>query len=125
MTMTSEKKRADIAALIDKKLAPLRREIKSLRADFEAIEDAASLRLIETAPDEAYFPLEVVKRLIDGENKIKVYREYRGLTQAALADAAGTSDQYISQIERGEREPGKKLLARLVAALRVDEEDLR
>jgi DNA-binding XRE family transcriptional regulator len=120
-----ERAPADIAALIKRELAPLRREVKSLRADVEAIEDAAALRIIETAPDTAYFPAEVVKRLLAGENPIRVYREHRGMTQASLAAAAQTSDQYISQIERGDRQAGRKLLSRLAEALGVSADELR
>jgi len=108
-----------------RKLAPLQREIKSLRADIDAIEDAAAMRILETAPAEERFPAAVARRLVAGESPVKVFREHRGLTQAALAEAAGTNAQYVSQIERGDRDVGKKLLPKLAAALKVDADDLR
>jgi DNA-binding XRE family transcriptional regulator len=116
---------ASLDALIEKKIAPVRREVQRLRADLDAIEDAATLRIIETAPDEERFPAHIVRRLVARENPLKVFREHRGRTQAALAKAVETSDQYLSQIERGDRAIGKKLLPRLAAALGVDADDLR
>lgn len=40
--------------------------------------------------------------MIDGENTIKVRRDFRGMTAKALADAVGLSALYVSQIESGE-----------------------
>lgn len=120
---------ASLEALIERKLsrrlAPLQREIKSMRADIEAIEDASAIHVLETASIEERFPAAVARQLVSGESPIRVFREYRGLTQAALAEAAGTNAQYVSQIERGDRDVGKKLLPKLAAALGVDLADLR
>lgn len=82
-------------------------------------------RGLHNTPDEERFPAAVARRLISGDSPIRVFRQHRGLTQAELAISAGTSAAYISQIERGDREPGKKLLPRLAAALDVDADDLR
>ena len=81
------------------------------------------LRLVQTGEEEV-FPREVTNRLIDGENPTKVFREYRGLTQAQLADKVGTNKVYISQIERGERQGSLSLLRKLADALRVDATDI-
>ena len=40
---------------------------------------------------EELIPSEVTYAILDGENPIKVWREFRGLTQQQLADAAGIS----------------------------------
>lgn len=69
-------------------------------------------------------PLAVAKRLAAGEHPVKVFREHRGLTQAELAEAAGTKAAYLSQIETGTRDGSRKLLARLADALDVDLADL-
>ncbi len=77
------------------------------------------------ARDEETFPADVVERIaIGGENPIKVYRKYRGLTQAQLAGQLEISPMYLSQIERGERKGSTKLLIALARALRVDLDDL-
>lgn len=75
--------------------------------DYERFLDAAD----EAAAGRAYdaykatrpetFPDSVAERLIDGENSIKVFREYRGLTQKRLAAEAGINAVYVSQIEAG------------------------
>lgn len=71
-----------------------------------------------------YFPMEVVDRILNGENKIKVFREYRGLTQVALAEAASINPVYLSQIENGKRQGSVKTLSALARALNLDLDDL-
>ena len=80
--------------------------------------DAAGIR------DEERFPAEVADRLIAGESPLKVFREYRGLTQGRLAEAAKTTAPYLSQIENGRRTGSVGLLQRLADALRVEIDDL-
>jgi transcriptional regulator with XRE-family HTH domain len=81
--------------------------------------DVAAVRAHQVNPGQS-FPDAVLGTLLDGAHPVKVFREHRGLTQAELAKAAGTSAVYLSQIERGERPAGRKLLPRLAEALRVD-----
>ena len=69
-------------------------------------------------------PHDVVKRLVDGEPPLKVFREHRAITQETLAEAANVSTGYVSQIERGARQPSKKALTAFAAALNLDIEDL-
>ena len=54
-----------------------------------------------------FFPAEVVDRLLAGENPIRVYRNYRRMTQKQLAEAAGINPVYLSQIETGKRARGR------------------
>lgn len=77
----------------------------------------------ETAAEEA-FPGEVVDRLLAGENPIRVFRELRGLTQAALAEAAGVAPMYVSQLERGTRTGSIETIRAIARVLRVDLDDL-
>ena len=69
-------------------------------------------------------PEEVVRRLLGGENAVRVWREHRGMTQAELAARSGLSSSYVSQIEAGRRHGSLKVLRRLARALAVDLEDL-
>ena len=62
--------------------------------------------------------------MLAGVNPVKVWREYRGLTQEALAIQSGISKAYLCQIETGKREGAIKTLRALAAALNVTVDDL-
>jgi len=98
-------------------------EYERLRGAAE--EDARLIRLGNAARDDETFPAEVAKRLVGGEPALRVFREWRGVTQAALGKKSGVAMQYISQIERGSRNIGKKVAARLAKALDVSADALR
>ena len=70
------------------------------------------------------FPLEVTERIIAGESPIKVYREYRGLTQVVLAQKAGISRPYLTEIETGKKEGSITSLKSIAKSLNVDLEDI-
>lgn len=65
-----------------------------------------------------------VARLTSGENALKVWREYRGLTLRALAMEIGISSAAVSKIETGKSRPSVATLGKLAAALGCDMEDL-
>ncbi len=92
----------------------------------EMTEEAAAIAAYDAAKErgEESFPAELACRLLDGENPIKVYRQYRGLTQKGLAGKAGTKAAYISQIETGRRTGSTKTLRRIAKALGVDLDDI-
>lgn len=73
---------------------------------------------------EELVPAEIADRLIEGENPVKVWRTYRGLTVQQLADRCGLSQAYLSQIEGGRRTGSAATLASIAAALTVAVEDL-
>jgi DNA-binding XRE family transcriptional regulator len=91
-------------------------------AEEEAADRAAYLEA--KARDEEALPHAVVKRLVAGEHPVKVFREHRGLTQAELAERAGSRAAYISQIETGKREGSRAMLRKLAKALDVELADL-
>jgi transcriptional regulator with XRE-family HTH domain len=53
---------------------------------------------------------------MDAARLVRLARQRRGLSQAALADRAGTSQPVISAYEHGRRDPTTGTLRRLVAA---------
>jgi hypothetical protein len=61
----------------------------------EASEDAADARDVDeikrklATGEEELIPAEIADRIIDGENKIRVWREYRGMSGKELAEATG------------------------------------
>lgn len=98
--------------------------------EFERLSDIAEDRAdaagISAARDRAEetFPQTVADRLQAGEHPVKVFREYRDMTQAVLAAATDTTATYISQIETGHRKAGRKLQARLANILKIEIADL-
>jgi DNA-binding XRE family transcriptional regulator len=87
-------------------------------------EDAQLIKLGSAARNEESFPASVAKRLVAGEMPLKVIREWRGLTQSELGRKSGVAAQYISQMERGARNMGRKVAAKLARTLRVSAEAL-
>ncbi len=97
-------------------------EYLKLLEQAEMLEDIRDYDLakaeIERGKDEL-IPAEVVYAILDGENPIKVWREYCGLTQQQLADTAGISKPYLSQIETGKRTGTTEILSAIAKALNV------
>ncbi|MGA7979449.1 MAG: helix-turn-helix transcriptional regulator [Chromatiaceae bacterium] len=99
-------------------------------AEFERLcrlaEEAEDVRAYDMAmADEGEaVPHEVMRRLVEGESPLRVWREHRGLTQAVLAERAGVDKTYISQIEAGRKSASVKVMSRLGAALGVTLDDL-
>ena len=103
------------------------------RADYDALlealedaEDIATARAAEravAAGESEYLPIEMVERL-SREHPLRVWREHRGLTGAALAKRSGVAQSYISEIETG-RKPGSfEAMAKIARALSVSLDDL-
>lgn len=96
----------------------------------EAAEDAEDFAAVAhfqqrlAAREEELVPAAMVTRLIAGESPVKVWREHRGMTARALADAAGLSQAYVSQIEGGKREGSIGALKAIADALGVTIDDL-
>lgn len=84
--------------------------------------DHATRELVEGRDE--LVPAEVVDRLLAGTNPVKVWREHRRLTQAALAELAGVSQSYVAMIERGDRTGRIEALRRIADVLGVDLDDL-
>lgn len=57
-------------------------------------------------------------------DKVRFAREQLGLTTQMLADKAGISQPYISEIENGNKNPSAKTIMKLAAALNVPGEFL-
>lgn len=99
-------------------------------ADYERLIDKADIARadkimadIETGREEAV-PAEIVRRLIAGENKVRVWRTHRGLSGRDLAAGAGVSAPFLSQLESGKKEGSVSVMKRIAAVLRVDLDDI-
>jgi hypothetical protein len=77
-------------------------EYKALKL---AAEDLADLSAYDRATaaitrgDDELIPAEYAKRLIVGESPVRVWREFRGLTQMALFETSGVNRVQIADIE--------------------------
>jgi DNA-binding XRE family transcriptional regulator len=104
------------------------------RAEYEALIDIAEMAADVSAYDEAKkrivagederVPGQFVDRLIDGENPVRVWRDFRGLSAKDLAAEAGISAAYLSEIETGKKEGSLSVLKAIAKILRVDLDDL-
>lgn len=84
------------------------------------IRDFDSARKALVTGGEELIPAEVVDRLLDGENAVRVWREYRRLSAGDLAKACGVTASAISQIESGKRKSSVTLLKKIARTLNVD-----
>jgi DNA-binding XRE family transcriptional regulator len=104
--------------------------VKVPQKDFESLidklEDAQDRLALDKAlrQNEERFPGTLVQRMVEGESPLRVFRQYRGLTQQALADAAKVSKTTISELETGRKDGSIKTIARIAEVLNVDIDDL-
>lgn len=100
------------------------------RAEFdrlvEAAEELEAIRAVEAyhANPEEGVPHAFVVRLIDGENPVAVYRDWRGLSQSELARRSGVNRTQIADIEAGRKTGSVATLKKLAEALGVTIDDL-
>ena len=93
----------------------------------EMAEDLAAFDEIQrklAAGEEEFIPAEYVYRMLDGESRVTVWREFRGLSAKQLAEAAGISQAYLSQIEGGKREGSIGTMKKIAEALKLGLDDL-
>ncbi len=64
------------------------------------------------------------KRLADVGDFIKAQREVARMSVRRLAELAGVSNPYLSQIERGLRNPSADILQQIAKALQISAESL-
>ena len=103
------------------------------RADYETLiarlnekeEDAGTARIVDAANAalnegrDVLLPLDVSRRLMEGENPVKVLREFRTLSQMDLALVVGIKQPYLSAIESGQRKGPLELHTKIAQALGV------
>ena len=102
-----------------------RSEYDDLIRRLEDLEDRGTVERVRNEKDRRYVPVEIVQRLISGEeSKVKVWREYRGLTLRALAEKAQIAPAYLSEIETRKKPGSLKAMAALARALGIQIEAL-
>jgi DNA-binding XRE family transcriptional regulator len=90
-------------------------------ADIAAF-DRAIARL--ASGEDELIPARYANRIIDGESPLRVYRDYRGLTQSALAERAAVNRVQIAEIEAGRKSGSIDTIKKLAEALGVAVDDL-
>jgi DNA-binding XRE family transcriptional regulator len=102
-----------------------RAEYERLKAlEQEAQEDAGTARLVSRAKREVadgapVLPKAVVDRLANGENPKRVLRQFRKETQAELAAAVGIAQNYLSDLETGNRKGPLELHQKIARSLGI------
>ena len=106
-----------ISAVEYNRLCAMAEELADIRA-------ALSVQKRIEAGDEELVPASVADRLIDGESPLRVWRDYRRMSQAGLARAANVARVQIVDIEAGRANGSVRTLAALADALDVTLDDL-
>ena len=102
------------------------------RKDYEALvaraaaadEDKGTARLVRRGRDAVavgapLLPKDVVDRLANGDNPVRVFREWRDKPQEYLSFKTGLSQGYISDVETGRRNGTAAALRLIADALKV------
>ena len=96
----------------------------ALEEEFADIQAALSVEARIASGEEELIPAQVVDRLLDRESPLRVWREYRALSQSALARASGVNRVQIVEIEAGRNSGSVHTLRKLADALRIAVDDL-
>lgn len=95
-------------------------EIEEDMADIACAERAEKRRLA----GEEYVPFELVDAIINGENALRVWRKYRGLSQSELSEQAQVRVATVSDIENGKAQGKPAIWRALADVLNVTVDDI-
>lgn len=102
-----------------------RKEYEALLARAaEADENAGTARLVararkQVSAGDPLLPKEIVDRFANGENAVRVFREWRDVTQMYLSFKTNLSQGYISDIENSRRIGTPAALRQIANVLKV------
>lgn len=90
----------------------------------EADEDAGTARLVararkEIAAGAPLIPKQIIDRIANGENALRVLREWRDVPQLYLSFKTDIGQGYISDLENGRRKGTTAALKKIAEALKV------
>ena len=95
--------------------------------ELEDMEDIQQALLIQKQVKNGEMPTysaEFVHKILSGVNRVKLYRENKGLTQQQLADQIGKSVAMIRKIENGESEASISTMKAIAKVLDTDIDSL-
>ena len=109
-----------------------KRDWKALIARLEDLEDAAAIaerlayeeKVGKEVARRDYLAGDEMRRILDDESPVKVWREKRGLSQRELAERAGVSSSYLAEIETGKKPGSAEALRKLSRVLVIPMENL-
>lgn len=90
------------------------------RADLNAAEAADTRR----RNGEEYVPFTLIEAIINGENALRAWRKFRGMSLDDLASATGSRKSALSDMENGKAQGRPALWRKLAAALNVSVDDI-
>jgi DNA-binding XRE family transcriptional regulator len=95
----------------------------------DAVDDEADVAAAERAEKrrsagEEYVPMDMVERLVEGENALRVWREHRQLSIGVLANVSGINKSTISLLENDKAYGRPATWRALADALRVTVDDI-
>ena len=90
------------------------------RSDSDSAADAETRR----SAGEEYISAAMVDRMLAGENPLRVWRQHRGLTLAALGEQSGVLKSTISELENGKAQGKPSTWRALADALAVMVDDI-
>ncbi len=98
-----------------------RAEYKAMLARIEDLDDILAGYAAQTG---TVLPHEFAMRIVGGEHPVRVWRDYRGMSAVALAEAAKVSKTYLSEIETGKKPGSIEAYKGLACALGVPVDSL-
>ena len=109
-----------------------KRDWKALIARLEDLEDLAAMeeclayeeKVGKEVARRDYMTGDELRRILDDESPVKVWREKRGLTQRELAEQAEVSPSYLAEIETGKKPGSAPALRKLSRVLAIPMENL-
>ncbi len=99
-------------------------KIQELFEDIEDKKDIEEYFELLKSGEEQIIPSEVTFAVLQGVNPIRAWREYKQIKVKELANRAGITPSYLSQIETGKRNPTIDTLKAIAEALAIDVEML-
>lgn len=118
MTLIDNQKEYAVIPMSDYKL------MHSLKEDYNDALLIEKAKQVVKLGDDELIPLDIMKKLLSSESKLKVWREYRGLTPKELSDKTGVSLSVISKIENNKQQIDLPKLKAFINALNVSYDDL-
>ncbi|HEY1683965.1 MAG TPA: helix-turn-helix transcriptional regulator [Tepidisphaeraceae bacterium] len=98
-------------------------DYKRLLQNSEMLEDIRAFDAAKARAEET-FPADIAARLVNGESPIRVFREYRKMTQQQLAKRAKIARAYLAELEIGRKQGSITVLKNIATALGLELDDI-